>query len=138
MNRFVIFLLALFFSISAFAYNFTGKTFRGTCDDGYGGEAVVTFSFKANNKCSSTLKIPGQKTQYGNLIWEVAGGFINLFEVGNGDYMYLTIDQDCDDDGDCGEIYLVACDSNGMAAMELYEVKNPSKNNSKKRSSKKR
>lgn len=134
MNKFYILIVSLIFSVSAFAYNFTGKTFKGIYEEDGRELGTITFAFKANNKCSSTLTVRGQGTKHGTLLWEVSGDFINLYEPATGDYMYLEIYKDCDDDGDCVDCLLIK-DDYGNVAMMLYEVKTSTKKSSTKKSS---
>lgn len=118
---------------SAYAFNFTGKTFRGSSELADGTKATVTYVFRANNRLTGTIAQTGKNTKtYTNLYWEVSGGFINIYEPATGDFSYLGIMDDCDDDGDCEGVILIGYDSWGNESMYFSEVKSaPAKKTSK-------
>lgn len=126
-------ILSLFLSLPTLAFNFAGKTFKGEMDLVDGSKAVVTLSFRANNRCYGTTKQTGKKAQSASLMWEIAGDYMNLYEIANGDLMVLGIDEDCDHDGDC-ETILLGYDSGGQIVCEFYQVSTVSQKSSSKKS----
>lgn len=129
MKKFLSFLLSLMVSISAMAFDFTGKTFRGT-ETVDGAKVTITYRFKANNRASATLAISGQRPYNDNIYWEVSGGYINIVDS-TGDYGYMLIDEEE------GKTILIAFDSYGNEAMRFYQVA-ASQSTSKPRTPKKK
>ena len=129
MKRISFLLLGIVSAICAFAFDFTGKTFRGTSSMG-GTKVTITYRFKANNRMSGTLAIQGQKPDNDNgMHWEISGDYMNIYDS-NGDRTYMEIsEQD-------GKTVLIAFDSYGNEAMVFKQVVNQA--SSKPRTSKKR
>ncbi|MDE6271580.1 MAG: hypothetical protein K2M31_01055 [Muribaculaceae bacterium] len=130
MKRFFIFLCSLIITLSSFAYNFGGKTFKGTETIPGGGKISVTMSFRTDGHATGSYTYGG-KTKTGKLLWEVSGDYINLYEPATGDQSYLGIDYDGNN------VYLIFYDNYGNEAMYLYPSASGS-SSSKKSSSKKR
>ncbi len=129
MKRIAILLFGIFLAISAFAFDFTGKTFRGTTTMN-GAKVTITYRFKANNRMSGTLSIQGQKPDVDNgMHWEISGDYMNIYDS-TGDVTYMEISE-----AD-GKTVLIAFDSAGREAMVFKQV--VSKPASKSGASKKR
>lgn len=138
MRKIICLIFAGLMAVSASAFNFVGKTFRGSSELDDGSVATITYVFRANNKLTSTLAQTGKRTQmYSNLMWEVSGEYINIYEPATGGVSYLGIEQDCDDHGDCDGVILVGYDSWGNEAMYFDEVKKPAAKKSGKKSKRK-
>ena len=134
MNRLETVILSMLISVSAFAFNFTGKTFRGTNVFPDGSKATITFVFRGNNKVSSTLSRTGSRTQSTTLLWEEAGDFINFYEPATGDLMVFGVEDEYDDNGNFSGVVLIGYDSLGHEAMRLRQVKStPAKKSSGKK-----
>ena len=138
MKKFICSFCALLFAASGFAFNFVGKTFRGSAVLDDGSTVTVTYVFKANGRLSCSFTQTGKRTNSSNgLLWEVSGDYINVYEPATGDFTYLRIEEDCDDDGDCDGVILVGFDSMGNEAMYFDQVKSAPKSNKAKKSTKK-
>lgn len=134
MNRIITLILSLLISFSALAFNFTGKTFRGTNVFPDGSKATITFVFRANNKVSSTLSRTGSRTQSTTLLWEESGDFINFYDPATGDLMVFGVEDEYDDNGNFSGVALIGYDSLGNEAMRLRQVKSsPAKKSSGKK-----
>lgn len=127
MKRFVAMLASVVVAVAAFAFDFTGKTFRGeTTMDGV--KVTITYRFKAGNRLSGTLAIQGRKPQTDNgMIWEVSGDYINIFDS-TGDMSYMQISG-----AEYGNPVLTAFDSYGREAMTFYQVKSAAPAGKKKK-----
>lgn len=114
-------------AVAAFAFDFTGKTFRGeTTMDGV--KVTITYRFKAGNRLSGTLAIQGRKPQTDNgMIWEVSGDYINIFDS-TGDMSYMQISG-----AEYGNPVLTAFDSYGREVMTFYQVKSAAPAGKKKK-----
>lgn len=122
----------LLVTLSSFAFNFIGKTFRGTNEL----DEPMSITFTTSEKAKVYLKLKGQKAESGTIYWEVSGDYINLYDPQSGlFFMALGIDED-----DYNNIALVGYDHNGRPTIYLEQVKSApsSKSSSKKSSSKKR
>ncbi len=130
MRKIVSFLCCVVVALSSLAYNFVGKTFRGT---GYfdGRKMTMTMNFKANNRMSASYTYGGKTESDSKMIWEEAGDYLNLYDS-TGDYMYVMIDED----EDTGETVLVMFDSSHNPCFVLRPVASSS-GSSRKSSSKK-
>ncbi|MDE5849683.1 MAG: hypothetical protein K2H38_06035 [Muribaculaceae bacterium] len=129
MKKVLVFLLCVVATIASFAYDFTGKTFRGSGSMG-GTKVTITYRFKANNRMSATISIQGQKPESDNgMHWEISGDYMNIYDS-TGDMTYMEIsEQD-------GKPVLIAFDSYGNEAMVFKQVQASS--TSKKSTSKKK
>lgn len=115
MKRIIVLFFSIMAVISAFAFDFTGKTFRGTSSMN-GTKVTITYRFKANNRLSSTLSVQGQKPLSDNgMHWEISGDFINIFDS-TGDMTYMHISESD------GKTVLIAFDSYGKEAMVFKQV----------------
>ncbi len=118
MKKIISILAVLLITITAFAYDFTGKTFRGTAEAYTGKKMTVTAKFRTNSRLTMTTSGGGIKPMTdAGMMWEVSGDFINLYDS-SGTCSYLAIDED-----DNGEITLSMCDDFGNPYITLREVK---------------
>lgn len=109
--------LALTVATIAMAFNFTGKTFKGTATNDNGSSITITAKFRANNRLTMSYSGKGIKPETDSgMMWEISGDFINIYDS-TGDYSYFAIDWD--EDGVC----LSMCDANGYPYVTLHEVK---------------
>ncbi|MDE7351146.1 MAG: hypothetical protein K2N25_08765 [Muribaculaceae bacterium] len=129
MKKLLCLLFGSFLAISAYAFDFAGKTFRGNGSMG-GTKVTITYRFKANNRMSATISIQGQKPESDNgMHWEISGDYMNIYDS-TGDMTYMEIsEQD-------GKPVLIAFDSYGNEAMVFKQVQASS--TSKKSTSKKK
>ena len=109
--------LSFLLSISAFAFNFIGKTFRGTSVLPNGAKATITFVFRSSNRATSTLSVTGKRAETASLLWEESGEYINFYEPSTGDFMAFGVEEDGDG------VALIGYDSLGNEAMRLTQVK---------------
>ncbi|MDE6193957.1 MAG: hypothetical protein K2M83_08245 [Muribaculaceae bacterium] len=129
MKRLIFLLMSVVVAVAAFAFDFTGKTFRGNGSMG-GTKVTVTYRFKANNRMTGTIAIQGQKPDTDSgMHWEISGDYMNIYDS-TGDRSYMEISESD------GKPILIAFDSYGNEAMVFKQVQaSPA---SKKSSSKKR
>lgn len=115
MKKLLILLLGIFSTVAAYAFDFAGKTFRGTGSMG-GTKVTITYRFKANNRMSGTISIQGQKPDTDNgMHWEISGDYLNIYDS-TGDMTYMEIsEQD-------GKTVLIAFDSYGKESMVFKQV----------------
>lgn len=117
MKRILSILLALCMTVSAMAYSFTGKTFKGTTDIN-GSELTLTIRFKTSEKASMSYSGKGLRSQSdSNIYWQLSGDVINLVDS-TGGISYLMIERDEEDN-----ILLCMQDDYGNYAICLQEVK---------------
>ena len=129
MKRMLVTLFSVMMAVAAFAFDFTGKTFRGTSSMN-GTKVTITYRFKANNRMSGTIAIQGQKPDTDSgMHWEISGDYMNIYDS-TGDMSYMEISEPE------GKPVLIAFDSNGREAMVFRQV--TSSSSSKKSTSKKK
>ncbi len=132
MKKFITFLFAMLISITAMAYDFTGKTFKGTAPTNMGTTATVTVKFRANNRATIAYSGKGYGSHSdSNVYWEVSGDFINLMDS-SGSIDYLAIGYED------GKVTLSMLDDYGDAYLTMKEAaastgKSTSKGKSKRR-----
>ena len=122
MKKILMLLMATAVSLSAMAFNFAGKTFRGTTEDADAG--TMTVKFRNGSRMTITVAAKGMRTQTVSAQYEQSGGIINVYH-NNGaiDYLYLA------DTEDGISMYIV--DDYGNPALWLYEIKSsPAKESS--------
>lgn len=120
MKRFLLLFFCVAVTTVAFAFEFAGKTFRGTGSMN-GTKVSITYTFKANNRLSGTISIAGQKPDTDNgMHWEVSGDYVNIFDS-IGDMSYMEISEEN------GKTVLIAYDSYGNQAMIFRQVTAPAK-----------
>ena len=129
MKRMLVTLFSVMMAVAAFAFDFTGKTFRGTSSMN-GTKVTITYRFKANNRMSGTIAIQGQKPDTDSgMHWEISGDYMNIYDS-TGDMSYMEISESE------GKPVLIAFDSNGREAMVFRQE--TSSSSSKKSTSKKK
>ncbi|MBD5230992.1 MAG: hypothetical protein HDS66_02390 [Bacteroidales bacterium] len=131
MKRIIFMLLAVLISLSAAAFNFTGKTFRAVrSEDGI--TLTATIKFYANNRASLSYNAPGHGSATDpHALWEVSGDYVNIIDA-TGDLSVLGIDED--EQG----VYLIMYDQNGYPYLVYREVKTAPKSGGAKRKTGKR
>ncbi|MDE7414531.1 MAG: hypothetical protein K2N05_12200 [Muribaculaceae bacterium] len=91
LHRGIMLVLTLVMSLSSFAFDFTGKTFKGSRTEGKD-KLTLTIRFMANHRASATMAITGEKTKSdSNFYWEISGDYINFYDS-NGNPAYILID----------------------------------------------
>lgn len=117
MKKFLMLLAAMMVSVAAMAYDFTGKTFRGTSVANNGNKVTVTAKFRANNRLTMSYSGKGYGTNTdSNMYWENVGDYINICDS-TGDTNYLVVGTDTD-----GKVMLQMCDANGHPYVTLKEA----------------
>lgn len=96
-KRLFSFAMMLVMAVTAFAYSFTGKTYKGDLPGG-----SMTVKFTSASRGTMTLKANGQ-SESKSFRYEVSGQIINLYVNGGIDYIYIDTDQDYGNDA----IYMV-------------------------------
>lgn len=115
MRKLISFIVCVFVAITAMAFDFTGKTFRGSTTMN-GKKVTITYKFKANHRMSGTLSMAGSPSETDSgMQWEVSGDYLNFYDS-TGDYSYMKLEEEN------GEIILIAFDSYGNPAMTFRQV----------------
>lgn len=126
LKRITLLLLSVILGISAFAFDFVGKTYKGKNPD----NSVMTISFRSNGRAPSTITSNGRKIYSATMGWEISGDFINLYDPKSGEVFYLAITQDCDESENC-EVVLVIPSQYGGYGTKFYQVKSSGSSSSK-------
>lgn len=131
MKKIFLMLIGLLISFSAFAFDFTGKTFRAVrSEDGI--KLTATVQFRANNRAVLSYSATGMRSQTdSNAIWEDVGDWINIIDS-TGDLMVWRIEED--EDG----VVLVMTDQIGHPYLVFHQVKTAPKATGTKKKSRKR
>lgn len=95
MKKFFLILVGLLISFSAFAFDFTGKTFRAVrSEDSI--KLTATVQFRANDRAVLSYSATGMRTQTdSNAICEDVGDWVNIIDS-TGDLSVWRIEEDED------------------------------------------
>lgn len=117
MRKVISFIVCVLVAVTAMAFDFTGKTFRGSTTMN-GKKVTITYKFKANHRMSGTVAIAGSPSETDSgMQWEVSGDYLNFYDS-TGDYSYMKIEEEN------GKIILIAYNSQGDPAMTFRQVVN--------------
>lgn len=76
MKKLITLLVAVVFTVSAYAFDFGGKTFSGTISQD-GVRVKMTYVLKSNGRVSASMTVNG-RTQTGQGTWQVSGDYLYL------------------------------------------------------------
>ena len=96
MKKIILTLFAAVLSLTTYAFDFTGKTFRAHYDVDNVGSLIVTVSFRANHTATMTMELVGNPTNTdSNVRWEINNNQLVLTDS-TGDDAYCNFKEQPD------------------------------------------
>lgn len=132
LNRPITFILSLCLALSAFAFDFAGKSFRVQLPAENGKKAEMTLTFKQNGRATGVIKLGGKNVHSAGMMWEVSGDIINLYDLNTGQTEYLTINYEMGNNGNY-DVVLIVDDPYGNNGLVLRQIDTPAAKKSTKK-----